>query len=295
MRGGLGDGMAEKDYYKILGVERDASREEIAKAFRKLAAKYHPDKHQGNPLADLAEEKFKDINEAYQVLTGNEEYVPPGEGGPPGESARGRGKKKRTVSPDQDIPRDAKEALYQGITRFNEGDFERAILHFEQALRHAKTPTMYNLLGLAYCEAGEYRTAVEHLVRATELDDQNGKYFFDAGHAFYNLKLWEQAVTFLLEAYNLLKDERRLAATCVYCAICNYNMGKIPRAEFFLEQAVEYEPENSSYRILLDEFRLSQKEESPQKLRFFNKINRFSFTTRLEESLGNLFHTLFTK
>jgi tetratricopeptide (TPR) repeat protein len=107
--------------------------------------------------------------------------------------------------------------------------------------------------------------------------------------------MWEQAVTFLLEAYNLLKDERRLAATCVYCAICNYNMGKIPRAEFFLEQAVEYEPENSSYRILLDEFRLSQKEESAQKLRFLSRINRFSFTSRLEESLGNLLHSLFTK
>ena len=290
MRSGLGDRMAEKDYYKILGVERNASREDIAKAFRKLAAKYHPDKHQGNPLADLAEEKFKDINEAYHVLTGDEEYSPSGE------SVRGKGKRKRPAySKDQDIPKDAKEALYEGITRFNEGDFERAILHFEMALQFAKTPSMYNLLGLAYCEAGDYRTAVEHLVRATELDDQNGKYFFDAGHALYNLKLWDQAVTFLLEAYNLLKDEKRLAATCVYCAICNYNMGKTPRAEFFLEQAVEYEPENSSYRILLDEFRLSQKEESPQKLKFLNRINRFSFTTRLEESLGNLFHTLFTK
>jgi tetratricopeptide (TPR) repeat protein len=288
--------MAEKDYFKILGVDRNASREEISKAFRKLAAKYHPDKHQGNPLADLAEEKFKDINEAYHVLTGEEEYVPPAESGTPGQSARGRGKKKRPAYPkDHDIPRDAQEALYQGIIRFNEGDFDRAILHFEQALRHAKTPTMYNLLGLAYCEVGDYRTAVEHLVRATELDDQNGKYFFDAGHAFYNLKMWEQAVTFLLEAYNLLKDEKRLAATCVYCAICNYNMGKIPRAEFFLEQAVEYEPENASYRILLDEFRLSQKEESAHKPKFLSRINRFSFTTRLEESLGNLMHTLFTK
>jgi molecular chaperone DnaJ len=289
--------MAEKDYYKILGVERTATREDIAKAFRKLAAKYHPDKHQGNPLADLAEEKFKDINEAYHVLIGDEEYLSREESGFSGKGGQGSGgKRKRTAAGrDMNIPKDAQEALYQGITRFNEGDFERAILHFEQALRFAKTPQMHNLLGLAYCEAGDYRAAVEHLVKATELDDQNGKYFFDAGYALYNLKLWEQAVNYLLEAYNLLKDEKRLAATCVYCAICNYNMGKIPRAEFFLEQAVEYDPENSSYRILLDEFRLSQKEESPQKLKFLNKINRFSFTTRLEESLGNLFHTLFTK
>ncbi len=55
-----------KDYYKILGVSRDASQEEIKKAFRKLAHKYHPDKEGGD------EEKFKEINEAYQVLSNEE-------------------------------------------------------------------------------------------------------------------------------------------------------------------------------------------------------------------------------
>lgn len=51
-----------KDYYKILGVEKNASQEEIKKAFRKLAHKYHPDKKGGD------EQKFKEINEAFQVL-----------------------------------------------------------------------------------------------------------------------------------------------------------------------------------------------------------------------------------
>lgn len=55
----------EKDYYKILNVPRNASLEEIKKAYRKLALQYHPDK---NPNNKQAEEKFKEINEAYEVL-----------------------------------------------------------------------------------------------------------------------------------------------------------------------------------------------------------------------------------
>ena len=57
--------MAEKNYYKTLGVNKDASADEIKKAFRKLALKHHPDKNQGNKES---EKKFKEINEAYEIL-----------------------------------------------------------------------------------------------------------------------------------------------------------------------------------------------------------------------------------
>ena len=57
--------MEFQDYYKLLGVEKDATQDAIKKAYRKLAVKYHPDK---NPDNKQAEEKFKEINEAYDVL-----------------------------------------------------------------------------------------------------------------------------------------------------------------------------------------------------------------------------------
>ena len=57
------------DPYVVLGVSRTASDEEIKKKYRELARKYHPDNYANNPLADLAQEKMKQINEAYDVVT----------------------------------------------------------------------------------------------------------------------------------------------------------------------------------------------------------------------------------
>ena len=58
--------MAKRSYYDVLGIKKDASQEELRRAFRKLARKYHPDVNPG--MADAAE-KFKEVNEAYQTLS----------------------------------------------------------------------------------------------------------------------------------------------------------------------------------------------------------------------------------
>ncbi len=57
-----------KDPYSVIGVSRNTSDDDIKKAYRELAKKYHPDNYVNNPLADLAQEKMKEINEAYDAI-----------------------------------------------------------------------------------------------------------------------------------------------------------------------------------------------------------------------------------
>ena len=61
--------MSKRDYYQVLGVNRDASAQEIKKAYRRLAMKYHPDR---NADDDSASEKFKEASEAYEILSDSE-------------------------------------------------------------------------------------------------------------------------------------------------------------------------------------------------------------------------------
>jgi molecular chaperone DnaJ len=61
--------MAKRDYYDVLGVSKGADADEIKKAYRKMAIKFHPDKNEGDKEA---EEKFKEAAEAYEVLSNPE-------------------------------------------------------------------------------------------------------------------------------------------------------------------------------------------------------------------------------
>ena len=64
--------MAKRDYYEILGVDKNATEQEIKKAYRKLAMKYHPDRNKDDKAS---EEKFKEASEAYEILGDKDKKV----------------------------------------------------------------------------------------------------------------------------------------------------------------------------------------------------------------------------
>ena len=62
------------DPYKILGISPKASNDEVKRAYREMSRKYHPDSYVNNPLSDLAEEKFKEVQEAYKQIMDEREH-----------------------------------------------------------------------------------------------------------------------------------------------------------------------------------------------------------------------------
>ncbi len=106
--------MAGKDYYNILGVNRNASEREIKQAYRRLARKYHPDV---NPGDKSAEAKFKEINEAYEVLSDKEKRQKYDQFGDQWQYADQFAKARRQQSPFRDFSRGGAQAFH-----FDEGN-----------------------------------------------------------------------------------------------------------------------------------------------------------------------------
>lgn len=144
-----------KNPYEVLGVKEGASDEEIKRAYRELVKKYHPDKYVNNPLADLAAEKMKEINEAYDALTkgGN------GNGYSSSQSSYGRG---YNVSFN---------TVRAAINSNNLAEAERLLNSMSD--RGAEWHYLYGVICL---KRGFYDMARSHFERACALDPSNPEY-----------------------------------------------------------------------------------------------------------------------
>ena len=154
------------DPYRVLGVEPTASDDEIKRAYRELARKYHPDNYQNNPLADLAEEKMKEINEAYDQITKQR-------AGGGGYNASNAGYQRQQSSYQQQSYSGG--SVYQQARQaINLGDLGRA----EQLLRTAPAQNgeWHFLMGSIAYRKGWLDEAMQHYQMACRMDPTNGEY-----------------------------------------------------------------------------------------------------------------------
>ena len=140
-----------KDPYEVLGLQRGASKEEVKSAYRKLAKKYHPDVNQNNPLKDLAEEKFKEIQWAYdEIMYGK------AEGYYQGSYNSGSGN------------------LYSIRQQIQTGRYRDAVRTLNSmSVRNAE----WNyLMGVCYVNMGSIGQGVQYIQNAVRMDPGNSEY-----------------------------------------------------------------------------------------------------------------------
>lgn len=161
------------DPYKVLGISRDATDEEIKKAYRKLSRKYHPDANINNPNRDKAEEMFKLVQQAYDQIMKEREY---GTGG--------------------------------GDYRY--GGFGG----YQQQSASGGQEETYMRAALNYIQSGHYQEALNVL---NQIEERGARWYY-------------------------------------FCAVANSGLGNNVRAKEYAQEAVNREPGNMEYQMLLNRF-----------------------------------------
>ncbi|MBR0366466.1 MAG: DnaJ domain-containing protein [Clostridia bacterium] len=150
--------------YEVLGVNEGADEETIKKAYKELVKKYHPDKYINNPLADLAAEKMKEINKAYDMLTKNNTNTGySGNGAYPGGGAYSGTGSYTGAAPSFDMVR---RLISLGV-------YSQAAAMLQ---RLPQTAEWYYLSGIIALRRGWTTQGIEHLKKAGEMDPDNTEY-----------------------------------------------------------------------------------------------------------------------
>lgn len=194
------------DPYEVLGVSPNASDEEIKEAYRELVKKYHPDKYIDNPLADLAEEKLREVNEAYdEIMNGRM-----GSGGGFGASGGAAGGQYRGEH----------AAEFQQIRRdLDAGNLQAA----EAALQRIpiKNAEWIFLDGMLDYKRGWYDNALSKIQQAMNMDPMNDEY----KRAYNSLMMSAQGYRTQAYGRGYRSNEDLLcqACQCYICADCCCN------------------------------------------------------------------------
>lgn len=149
--------------YEVLGVNKDASQEEIKTAYKKLVKKYHPDQYANNPLSDLAQEKIKEINAAYDTLT-------KGSGGTYESSSSQETRQNQSYNTQS-----SDNSKYNEIRRYIEmNNLSQAEQMLDKVMNR---DAEWNFLkGVVALKKGWYDQAFRYITVASSLDPNNAEY-----------------------------------------------------------------------------------------------------------------------
>ena len=158
------------DPYKVLNIPSTATDEEVKKAYRALARKYHPDNYHDNPLADLAQEKMKEINEAYDQIQRERANKSSGSGAGYGYSGTGTGGTSSSSSAGSAATLSRIRAL------INTGRFSEAGILLDSIPQGARGAEWNYLKGCTLLQRGWYHDAQKLFETACYLDPNNTEY-----------------------------------------------------------------------------------------------------------------------
>lgn len=147
-----------KDPYSVLGVSKDASDDEVKAAYRELARKYHPDNYADNPLSDLAGEKMKEINEAYDAII------------------NGRRSGSNANDSYYNTSSSSNTSFPEVRSLINQGRLEQALEVLDGVPPASRNAEWYFLNGTVLYRRGWFDQAYTSFATATRMDPQNPEY-----------------------------------------------------------------------------------------------------------------------
>lgn len=157
------------DPYKVLGVSPSDSDDKIKQAYRDLARKYHPDKYVDNPLADLAQDKMKEINEAYDAITKQRAS------GGGQRSYQSQSSYSNSNSRSGSYGYNSSDNVYSEIRMLiNMGRLDDAFRALQNITN--RTAQWYYLIGMIYQRRGMFDMARDNIARACQMEPSNLEY-----------------------------------------------------------------------------------------------------------------------
>ena len=160
------------DPYKVLGVTPSASDADVKKAYRELAKKYHPDKYADSPLADLASEKMKEVNEAYEQIMNERKN-----GGSSSYSSYGSASYSNANQGGYAYNYSGTDPVYNRIRKMiNDGLFVQAEQELSGIASANRGAEWYYLMGVVYYRKGFLEDAYNYFQTACQMDPANVEY-----------------------------------------------------------------------------------------------------------------------